>query len=344
MDSKLSGYETDVVEKVTRTVDVTHYYPSVIAPAKEFQELGRTENAEFSLIWDDFWAVMINGFVWCFSEAGAARWEKMLGITPSAGASLEARREAILFKINNQKPYTERYLQRTIASVYGEQVHVRCDYNKYTLYVDASAGARRDWYSLSRWLRGIIPANILPEFTLDLNPKFDEYADITLHIGIADCHLGRKRIRIPPPDDASIKARSGVGYFRTGRMRIGAGEEPPPSVLAQHVGVLAYRIGRVRIPYNPADKGQAHESRLYPAGAGYHTGLASLTYGRRHIGLSAPAEPESMSAIGMASATIGRKRIRSAAPPESYTEPRGGRVILRTGRITIQVSKEETTQ
>ena len=47
-----------------------------------------------------------------------------------------------------------------------------------------------------------------------------------------------------------------------------------------------------------------------------------------------------MSAIGMASATIGRKRIRSAAPPESYTEPRGGRVILRTGRITIYPEEE----
>ena len=161
-----------------------------------------------------------------------------------------------------------------------------------------------------------------------------------LRYGLADCHLGRKRIRIPPPDDANVNARSGVGYFRSGRMRIGAGEEPPPSVLAQRVGVLAYRIGRVRIPYNPADKGQAHESRLYPAGAGYHTGIASLTYGRRHIGLSAPAEAESMSAIGMASATIGRKRIRSAAPPESYTEPRGGRVILRTGRITIYPEEE----
>ena len=124
-------------------------------------------------------------------------------------------------------------------------------------------------------------------------------------------------------------------------MRIGAGEEPPLSMLPQRVGVLAYRIGRVRIPYNPEDRGQAHESRLYPAGTGHRIGLSTLTYGRRHIGLPAPSAAESMSAIGIASATIGRKRIGPAAPPESSIEPCSGRVILRTGRINIQVSKEE---
>lgn len=275
---------------------------------------------------------------------GLGDWERILGLKPDAGDSYEQRRNRILLKLQGKQTSTVAFLTKLIKRYCTEKSKVTVieDNEHYMFHAEITDGTVSYADNLLDALNTYKPAHlgfdILMRYLLALKESD------RLRYGLADCHLGRKRIRIPPPDDASIKARSGVGYFRTGRMRIGAGEEPPPSVLAQRVGVLAYRIGRVRIPYNPADKGQAHESRLYPAGAGYHTGLASLTYGRRHIGLSAPAEAESMSAIGMASATIGRKRIRSAAPPESYTEPRGGRVILRTGRITIQVSKEETTQ
>lgn len=272
---------------------------------------------------------------------GLSDWERILDLKPDAGDNYEQRRNRILLKLQGKQTSTVAFLTNLIKRYCTDESRVTVieDNEHSTFHAEIADGSVIYASGLLEALNTYKPAHlgfdILMRYLLALNESD------RLRYGLADCHLGRKRIRIPPPDDASIKARSGVCYFRSGRMRIGAGEEPPSSVLAQRVGVLVYRIGRVRIPYNPADKGQAHESRLYPAGAGYHTGLTSLTYGRRHIGLSAPAEAESMAAVGMASATIGRKCIRSAAPPESYTEPRGGRVILRTGRITIQVSKEE---
>lgn len=295
-----------------------------------------TEHEKYRLLLDE----TTNQFYIETATWGLTDWERILDLKPDADDSYEQRRNRILLKLQAHNTSTVSFITNLIKRYCTEESKVTVieDNEHCMFHAEITDGTVSYADNLLDALNTYKPAHlgfdILMRYLLALNESD------RLRYGLADCHLGRKRIRIPPPDNARISARSGVGYFRSGRMRIGAGEEPPPSVLAQRVGVLAYRIGRVRIPYNPADKGQAHESRLYPAGAGYHTGLTSLTYGRRHIGLSAPAETEGRTAAGIASATIGRKRIRSAAPPESSIETRGGRVILRTGRITIYPEEE----
>lgn len=295
-----------------------------------------TEHEKYRLLIDE----ITNQFYVETATWGLSDWERILDLKPDAGDNYEQRRNRILLKLQGRQTSTVAFITNLIKRYCTEKSKVTVieDNEHYMFRTEIANGTVSYADNLLDALNTYKPAHlgfdILMRYLLALNESD------RLRYGLADCHLGRKRIRIPPPDDASIKARSGVGYFRTGRMRIGAGEEPPPSVLAQRVGVLAYRIGRVRIPYNPADKGQAHESRLYPAGAGHHIGLSTFAFGRRHIGLPAPTEAESMAAAGIASATIGRKRIGSAAPPESSIEPRGGRVILRTGRITIYPEEE----
>lgn len=295
-----------------------------------------TEHEKYRLLIDE----ITNQFYVETATWGLSDWERILDLKPDAGDNYEQRRNRILLKLQGRQTSTVAFITNLIKRYCTEKSKVTVieDNEHYMFRTEIANGTVSYADNLLDALNTYKPAHlgfdILMRYLLALNESD------RLRYGLADCHLGRKRIRIPPPDDASIKARSGVGYFRTGRMRIGAGEEPPPSVLAQRVGVLAYRIGRVRIPYNPADKGQAHESRLYPAGAGHHIGLSTFAFGRRHIGLPAPTEAESMAAAGIASVTIGRKRIGSAAPPESSIEPRGGRVILRTGRITIYPEEE----
>ena len=326
-----------------RPPDLARYLPQFLQEDEHFKATlaaCSTKHEEYRLLLDE----ITNQFYVETATWGLSDWERILGLKPDAGDSYEQRRNRILLKLQGRQTSTVAFITNLIKRYCTEKSKVTVieDNDHYMFHAEITDGTVSYADNLLDALNTYKPAHlgfdILMRYLLALNESD------RLRYGLADCHLGRKRIRIPPPDNASVNAHSGVGYFRSGRMRIGAGEEPPPSVLAQRVGVLAYRIGRVRIPYNPADKGQAHESRLYPAGAGYHTGITSLTYGRRHIGLSAPAETEGRTAVGIASATIGRKRIGSAAPSESSIEPRGGRVILRTGRITIQVSKEETTQ
>ena len=323
-----------------QTPDLARYLPQFLQEDEHFKAAlaaCSTEHEKYRLLLDE----ITNQFYIETATWGLADWERILDLRPDASDNYEQRRNRILLKLQGKQTSTVAFLTNLIKRYCTEKSKVTVieDNEHYMFHAEIADGTVSYADNLLDALNTYKPAHlgfdILMRYLLTLEERD------RLRYGLADCHFGRKRIRIPPPDNARISALSGVGYFRSGRMRIGAGEEPPPSVLAQRVGVLAYRIGRVRIPYNPADKGQAHESRLYPAGAGYRTGLTSLTYGRRHIGLSAPTEAESMAAVGIASATIGRKRIRSAAPPESYTEPRGGRVILRTGRITIYPEEEK---
>ena len=325
------------------SVDLSRYLPDFLFTDETFKKMlaaCSTEHEKQRLFLQELGRqFFIETATW-----GLADWERILDLKPDADDNYEQRRNRILLKLQGKQTSTVAFIANLIKRYCTDESRVTVieDNEHSTFHAEIADGSVIYASGLLDALNTYKPAHLA--FDILLHYLFSLSDNDRISYGIADCYFGRKRIRIPPPDNASVNAHSGVGYFRSGRMRIGAGEEPPPSVLAQRVGVLAYRIGRVRIPYNPADKGQAHENRLYPAGAGYHTGITSLTYGRRHIGLSAPAEAESMAAVGMASATIGRKRIRSAAPPESCTEPRGGRVILRTDRITIQVSKEETTQ
>ena len=321
--------------------DLARYLPQFLQEDEHFKATlaaCSTEHERYRLLIDE----VTNQFYVATATWGLTDWERILALKPAPSDSYEQRRNRILLKLQGRQTSTLAFITDLIKRYCTDKSKVKVveDNAHYAFHAEITDGTVAYANDLLEALNTYKPAHL--GFDILMRYLFALSAEDRIRYGLADCHLGRKRIRIPPPDDASINSRSGVCYFRSGRMRIGVGEEPPPSVLAQRVGVLAYRIGRVRIPYNPEDKGQAHESRLYPAGAGHRIGLSTLAYGRRHIGLPAPSAAEGMSTVGIASATIGRKRIRSAAPPESSVEPCSGRVILRTGRITIQVSKEET--
>lgn len=321
--------------------DLARYLPQFLQEDEHFKATlaaCSTEHERYRLLVDE----LSNQFYVQTATWGLGDWERILDLKPDAGDSYEQRRNRILLKLQGRQTSTVAFITDLIKRYCTDKSKVKVveDNAHYAFHAEITDGTIAYANDLLEALNTYKPAHL--GFDILMRYLFALSSEDRIRYGLADCHLGRKRIRIPPPDDANINARSGVCYFRSGRMRIGAGEEPSPSVLAQRVGVLAYRIGRVHIPYNPDDRGQAHESRLYPAGAGHHIGTASLLYGHRHIGLSVPERAGAQASAGIASATIGRKRIGSAAPPESSIEPSSGHVILRTGRITIQVSKEET--
>ena len=322
-------------------VDISKYLPEFVRGDPVLRQALAIESDEHELQRTEIRDLLAQAFI-DTATWGLGDWERILALKPAPSDSYEQRRNRILLKLLGRQTSTLAFITDLIKRYCTDKSKVKVveDNAHYAFHAEITDGTVAYANDLLEALNTYKPAHL--GFDILMRYLFALSSEDRIRYGFADCHLGRKRIRIPPPDDVSIEARSGVCYFRSGRMRIGAGEEPPPSVLAQRVGVLAYRIGRVRIPYNPEDKGQAHESRLYPAGAGHRIGLSTFAYGRRHIDLPAPSAAEGMSTVGIASAAIGRKRIGSAAPPESSIEPCNGRVILRTGRITIQVSKEET--
>ena len=149
------------MDELTRDVHIERYYPSVLAPAKEFKALAGAVNPELNLVWQRVWQLFCNTFVYYIDEAGAARWESMLKLRPKSTDDLEARRRRILAKINSQLPYTHRQLENMLAATYGAgKTKVSINYNNRALWVDILASILTRTPEMRTFLRVIIPANL----------------------------------------------------------------------------------------------------------------------------------------------------------------------------------------
>jgi hypothetical protein len=144
-----------------REVNVARYYPSTVALAKEFQQLAAAENKEFQAAWSEIWKAFLNTFVYSLDKDGAARWEKMLKLYPSASDSLYTRKKAILAKINALIPYTERSFQEKLDSIYGkDNVSASLDYGEYRLWLEFVADFLYQHEAVKTLTRVIVPANL----------------------------------------------------------------------------------------------------------------------------------------------------------------------------------------
>lgn len=165
------------MDSLERDVHVERYYPSVLAPALEFKELARVTNIELNVIWGVLWKWFRNKFVYEIDVDGAERWEKMLDIHPLETATLEERRQAILFKINDRQPYTIRRFQQILDGVFGENNVIADDRQaEYTLYLTIDNGVVMQVNKLRTITRSTIPANLLI--------KIIEEFPVSLEIGV----------------------------------------------------------------------------------------------------------------------------------------------------------------
>ena len=159
---------------------VERYYPDVVAPAKEFKKLASAENPEFQILWDQAWEWMKNTFVYDFSEAGCERWEKMLDIAPEPGDSFEDRRRAILARIQDSRPYTERTLSKYVENILGpnDDASVKVVPNDYVVKVSARSAISPKIPKALVQIRSYIPAN------LTLKGEIDYKHERTLYVGM----------------------------------------------------------------------------------------------------------------------------------------------------------------
>lgn len=146
----------------SREVDVAHYYPNTVAPSKEFKTLAEIENTEFNTFWARLWRLMANTFVYDIDTLGASRWEEMLNIKPAKNATLYARRQTILAKINATLPYTERKFQQMLNAQYGtNNVVASLDLGKYEIWLDLNPNFIFRNAEIRQYTHAVIPANLV---------------------------------------------------------------------------------------------------------------------------------------------------------------------------------------
>lgn len=171
------------LKRPDREPAVQRYYPDVIAPAKEFKKLAAAENPELKLAADGLWKWFLATFVYYADEDGIERWEDMLGIRAPAAASIEARRLAILSRINNNIPYTERWIRAFYDTIYGPgSIAVTVTPADYALRISSESEISRSVPRAMREARMYAPANLTIRATINYRNDFKLLAGIRTKI------------------------------------------------------------------------------------------------------------------------------------------------------------------
>lgn len=100
-----------------REVDLISYLPPFIAEYEEIRAALLAEESEFKFVWEAADKILRNGFISTSDAYGISRYEKLLGILPQEGESLEDRKARVRFRWFNALPYTLRMLKERIGQI-----------------------------------------------------------------------------------------------------------------------------------------------------------------------------------------------------------------------------------
>lgn len=149
---------------MVRDVDLVSYLPPFMMIYKELAAAFEAENPEFHIVWESVDKALKNRFVSAADEYGLSRFEKMLGISPAEGDSLDVRRSRIQNRWNNQVPFTLRVLASRLAELLGGEhnfsLHPDFDSAYGLMVVVYSADDKLD-REIRYLLESIVPANVV---------------------------------------------------------------------------------------------------------------------------------------------------------------------------------------
>lgn len=145
-----------------RKVDLWYYLPPFLKDFLEMREIMGAEEPEFQTLVEQCDGVMNDNFITTATARGIARFEQMLKITPSTGASLESRRSAIMTRWWDVIPYTIRGLKNRIATIQGnDNVQISfSEENPYLIQIVTRLETAGQVDDLAYILQTMLPANL----------------------------------------------------------------------------------------------------------------------------------------------------------------------------------------
>lgn len=151
---------------MVREVDLVSYLPPFLAEFKEIRLTLEAENPEFILVWEAADKALRNEFIATADEYGILRFEKLLGIYPEDGDSLEVRRARVQNRWFTALPFTLKTFIRKTAELLGGEHNfsIQADFkNSYgmTLTVYSIDDSRLE--ELKYLIASMVPVNIAAE-------------------------------------------------------------------------------------------------------------------------------------------------------------------------------------
>ena len=150
------------------------YIPPVLDGTKEFKALDQTVNAYFNgKLWPEVSQQFDNQYIETSDEKGIAYYEKLCGLTPAEGDTLESRRALVLAKWIDQLPYNYGALLRKLDAICGAG-----EYEIFPYFERATIGlythSVKNIEAVERMIRDVVPCNIVLEIHNELSETFNK--------------------------------------------------------------------------------------------------------------------------------------------------------------------------
>lgn len=150
------------------------YLPDTVKELQEFQKLGRIEGG----ILEDAAAAKEtlekNQWILTAERSGLLRLAKMMGFLGAERLETGKLREEILSRWSSRSPYTRFHLQDWLDGCLGEgnyRVNPEQEAYRLQLVLELRVKEKRDF--LERYLRKIVPANLILDVDLNVNTHDD---------------------------------------------------------------------------------------------------------------------------------------------------------------------------
>lgn len=147
-------------------MNLIKYMPPFLKEVREFKEIFGAEDIQIEKLNNQINSMLREVIVKTAEDYGLRRYEKIYGITRTA-ETLEARRMAILLKMNNRVAYTYKWLIQTLNEAIGaENYKITTDFNNYKMNIESALNYTEAAELLKNDLVKQMPANIELDYRL----------------------------------------------------------------------------------------------------------------------------------------------------------------------------------
>lgn len=141
------------------------YLPPIMQNFKEIKEITNAEQKEVDLIDGEISKVLDNAFIEDCDEYGIKKYEKLVGVTPTAQDTLESRKSRVLIRWNDFIPYSYRVLIQKLNIFCGvNNYDISGDLKNYELFISTHLSIVGQTTELEKMLDKMLPVPIV--FTL----------------------------------------------------------------------------------------------------------------------------------------------------------------------------------
>lgn len=148
-----------------REINLLEYLPDTMNGLEEIRGLMDTENQELQQLFRNAHQLQRDAFILDASIHGIKRYEKILGIVPYAGETLEERRIRVLNLWNRQLPYTMNHFLEVMDSAAGEfGYRIKEQFSDYRLEIQILEQSLPALHSIRGMIREMIPANLYLDY------------------------------------------------------------------------------------------------------------------------------------------------------------------------------------